>query len=160
FPFFLFLSQAETEATLHNALEARGLVVERETALLSFDARDDGITAVLDRGGRTSSVRARYLVGCDGAHSTVRHLAGLSFEGAPYRQEFFLADVDVETELPTDRLHFFMTTRGLLAMFPFFEPGFVRLLGSRARTPSTDDDAPSRDAMQVIVDELCTAPIR
>jgi 2-polyprenyl-6-methoxyphenol hydroxylase-like FAD-dependent oxidoreductase len=42
----------------------------------------------------------RYLVGCDGAHSIVRHGLGLSFEGDQYPLEFMLGDVEVHWALP------------------------------------------------------------
>jgi 2-polyprenyl-6-methoxyphenol hydroxylase-like FAD-dependent oxidoreductase len=160
YPFLLFLSQAETEAVLSSALEARGVRIERETELVSFEHDREGVTATLRAKEGTSTVRVAYLAGCDGAHSTVRHGLGVAFEGAPYQQDFILADADVETDLRTDRLHFFLRTRGLLAMFPFRERNFVRFIGSRARTRDTGDEPPTRDEVASYVDELSTAPIR
>jgi 2-polyprenyl-6-methoxyphenol hydroxylase-like FAD-dependent oxidoreductase len=58
--------------TLHAALAARAdeLGVERLTAKVTELRQDDGsVTA--------AGVRARWLFGCDGLHSTVRRLAGL-----------------------------------------------------------------------------------
>jgi hypothetical protein len=59
------------------------------------------------------------MLGCDGAHSAVRHLIGMAFQGAQYEEEFLLADVKVESDLPTDEAHLFLSKEGLFAYFPF-----------------------------------------
>src|SRR5204863_49885 len=42
-----------------------------------------------------------YIVGCDGAHSSVRHQLGLGFEGGRFEEEYMLADAEVQWSLPT-----------------------------------------------------------
>ncbi|MQA92003.1 MAG: hypothetical protein GEU90_17565, partial [Gemmatimonas sp.] len=87
FPFILFLSQAETERILNEHLTAQGVQVERGIELVRFSASEHAVDCTLrDRDGREQQVRARYLVGCDGAHSTVRRGADIPFEGGPYLQ--------------------------------------------------------------------------
>ena len=49
---------------------------------------------------RRAEVRARYLVGADGAHSVVRKALGLTFEGAAFDEEYMLGDVEVDWSLP------------------------------------------------------------
>src|SRR5690606_33776693 len=52
------------------------------TRLDSFEQDEDGVTAlVVDRTGASRRVRAQYLVGCDGAHSTVRRALGVRLRG-------------------------------------------------------------------------------
>lgn len=166
FPFILFVSQAETEQLLVEALSERGGSVERRTRLESFVDDGAGVTAKLARDdGATAEVRARWLVGCDGAHSTVRHALGLAFEGAPYEQEFMLADAAVETPLPSDEVRFFLRKTGLLVAFPLAESGVFRIVASRAAATSkgADDHAaapPAREEVQAIADELALEPMR
>ena len=60
-----------------------GVRILNRTALESFAQHEDNITAVvrdLDT-GEVSHYWARYLVGCDGARSTVRHALGIKLEG-------------------------------------------------------------------------------
>ncbi|KAI8869157.1 hypothetical protein GQ42DRAFT_163618 [Ramicandelaber brevisporus] len=47
-----------------------------------------------------SVIRARFLVGCDGAHSSIRKKMGWKFEGRTFSDEFTLADVDLVSNLP------------------------------------------------------------
>jgi 4,5-epoxidase len=41
------------------------------------------------------SIRTRWPVGCDGAHSAVRSLMGVDFEGRPFPETWILADVEL-----------------------------------------------------------------
>jgi 2-polyprenyl-6-methoxyphenol hydroxylase-like FAD-dependent oxidoreductase len=92
YPFLLFVSQAKTEAILNEHLAAGGVQVERGVELVSFHADPDGVTGTLrHRGGRTEQVHSRYLVGCDGAGSSVRRQTGIAFSGGAYPQTFALA---------------------------------------------------------------------
>ncbi|MFJ6723119.1 FAD-dependent monooxygenase, partial [Streptomyces sp. NPDC091259] len=45
-------------------------------------------------------IRTRFLVGCDGAHSVVRKGLGLTFEGGALPDEYMLADVEVDWDMP------------------------------------------------------------
>jgi 2-polyprenyl-6-methoxyphenol hydroxylase-like FAD-dependent oxidoreductase len=75
--------------------------VERSTELRSLEMRPHEVEAVLAHGdGRIERLHARYVVGCDGAHSLVRKAAGLTFEGDALPEEYMLGDVEVDWELP------------------------------------------------------------
>ncbi|MEU9097910.1 FAD-dependent monooxygenase [Streptomyces sp. NPDC048361] len=98
---FAALPQYETERLLEEYLAGLGTAVERGTELTSFEQDADGVTARLTAAsGAQEEVRAGYLVGCDGAHSTVRKGLGLSFEGGAFPQEYMLADVEVDWDMP------------------------------------------------------------
>ncbi len=119
YPYVLTLAQSDTEQILDNHLERLGGRVERGVKLAGFEQDADGVTAILTRGdGETESVRARWLAGCDGAHSTVRHQLDLSLEGKSYQFDFLLADVHIDWALANDEAHVFITDEGLLAIFP------------------------------------------
>src|SRR5262245_22222982 len=97
FPFILFVSQAETEAVLATYLASRGVAIEHGVELVDMSIDNNGVDAVLRRpDGIEERVRARYVVGCDGAHSTVRKQTGIPFEGDAYLQDFMLADVEAD----------------------------------------------------------------
>ncbi|WP_406090155.1 FAD-dependent monooxygenase [Streptomyces sp. NBC_01013] len=99
---FAALPQYETERILEEYVAGRGTVIERGTELLSFTQDADGVTARLrTAGGVEEEVRCRFLIGCDGAHSTVRKGLGLSFEGGAFAEEYMLADVVADWDLPS-----------------------------------------------------------
>ncbi|MGY1809882.1 FAD-dependent monooxygenase [Blastococcus sp. SYSU D00669] len=103
----LGLPQYETERLLTDRLRAGGVAVERGVELVGFAQDDDGVTAQLRRAsGEVETTRARYLVGCDGAHSAVRSGLGLSFVGglSMFPQLFMLGDVDVDWDMPAGHL--------------------------------------------------------
>lgn len=55
---------------------------------------ENGVTALLkDKTGTVHKVIARYLIGADGASSTVRSLIGLDFQGKTYVEDWLIVDV-------------------------------------------------------------------
>ncbi|MGW7437154.1 FAD-dependent monooxygenase [Streptomyces sp. NPDC054849] len=98
---FAALPQYETERILDEHLARFGTAVERGTELVSFGQDADGVTCRLHTpSGAEEEVRTRFLVGCDGAHSIVRKGLGLSYEGGAFPEEYMLADVRVDWDLP------------------------------------------------------------
>ncbi|MGN5385413.1 FAD-dependent monooxygenase [Streptomyces sp. JL7001] len=98
---FAALPQYETERILGEHLGRWGTAVERGTELVSFSQDADGVTSRLHTpSGAEEELRTRYLVGCDGAHSIVRKGLGLSFEGGAFPEEYMLADVEADWDLP------------------------------------------------------------
>ncbi|QHC29227.1 FAD-dependent monooxygenase [Streptomyces sp. HF10] len=73
----LVIPQAELERALGHWAERLGVEVRRGVELTGFTEDADGVVVQLD--GQT--VRADWLVGCDGGRSTVRRLAGFEFPG-------------------------------------------------------------------------------
>ncbi|HEX8670582.1 MAG TPA: FAD-dependent monooxygenase [Longimicrobium sp.] len=160
FPFTLLVSQVDTERVLERRLAALGTQVERPLELLGFAQDADAVRArVRHEDGREEEIRARYIVGCDGAHSVVRKGAGLSFEGGAYPQDFVLADLMLDWEHDDDSLYIFVSRAGLLAVFPFAEPGFYRLIATRPESVPDDAGDPSLDEMREIVRETSPIPM-
>jgi 2-polyprenyl-6-methoxyphenol hydroxylase-like FAD-dependent oxidoreductase len=120
YPFVLSISQAETEAVLHDLVAKRGGTVERKKKLVRVREEHDAVVADVANLADESSetVRAKWLVGCDGAHSLVRKSIGASFEGHPYEDVFVLADVKIDWDVPRDRITTFFADDGIAACFP------------------------------------------
>jgi 2-polyprenyl-6-methoxyphenol hydroxylase-like FAD-dependent oxidoreductase len=162
YPFLLFVSQAETEAVLIDHLASRGVGVERRVELLDFQAREDAITCTLRHGdGRTEQVRTRYLVGCDGAHSTVRRGAAIPFEGGAYPQTFALADLEVDGGLNADTAYAYLGRVGLLLLFPLGRPASWRLLAMHPTLRGRQHPArPSLEELQALADAFTGRRLR
>ncbi|KAB1905789.1 rifampin monooxygenase [Micromonospora sp. AMSO31t] len=69
-----------------------GAQVRHGGAVVGLAQDDDGVTVELAGG---EQVRSRYLVGCDGARSTVRKLLGVGFPGEPTRTETLMGEMAV-----------------------------------------------------------------
>jgi 2-polyprenyl-6-methoxyphenol hydroxylase-like FAD-dependent oxidoreductase len=122
FSYALMIPQSDTERILEEQLEKRGVKVERTVTLESFAEQDDGVRAVLRKAdGGSETLEAGWLVGCDGAHSTVRHGLGLAFEGTTQPSDWYLADGHISGLEPHDRLHIYWHRDGILAFFPIKE---------------------------------------
>ncbi|MET7338010.1 FAD-dependent oxidoreductase [Nonomuraea sp. NPDC005650] len=85
----MVISQARVEAQLRKRLAELGGQPEWDKRLTSLQQDPAGVTATL-ADGRT--IRAGWLVGCDGSASTVRKLAGFRFPGVKVSERFLLVD--------------------------------------------------------------------
>ena len=112
--FTLHLPQSQTETLLRARVRELGGTIEQRAELVRLAERGDAVDATLrDATGREIEVSARYVVGCDGAHSRVRHQTGLPFEGQPYPQDWLLADVALDGAGSNDAVHAFFRPNGL-----------------------------------------------
>jgi 2-polyprenyl-6-methoxyphenol hydroxylase-like FAD-dependent oxidoreductase len=161
FPFLLFVSQAETEAVLGGHLATGGIAVERSVELVGFHPDPEAITCTLrHRAGRVEQVRAHYLVGCDGANSTVRRGAGISFQGSAYPQTFVLADLEADG-LDRDAAHAFAGQEGIGLFFPLGRPAGWRMLAMHPSLAGRRDPArPSLEELQALADAMTGASVR
>lgn len=75
--------------------------------LLGLAQDDSGVVATLrDAEGHEHSLRARYLVGADGASSRVRHLIGQDFQGSSYAEDWLIVDADGRQRSAIDHVEF------------------------------------------------------
>ncbi len=128
FKFALTIPQDQTEKILADHLVENGVAIERNKELLSFVDDADGVSASVactagDGSIETEIIKAKYLIGCDGAHSAVRHTLDLRFTGVVYDESFGVADVKLEalgaSKLAHDEGYVYLSEDGLLACFPF-----------------------------------------
>jgi len=147
YPFIAMVPQNVTEQLLVEQLQLRGGVVEYDTSFVSAVEHGDHVSATVDRKGQRSTITAAFVVGCDGAHSTVRHLLNLPFEGEAYDASFMLADVETNDTLPADQLQLCPSEFGPLAIFP--------MSATRRRivaiVEKTEGDAPSLELVRRIL---------
>ena len=139
--FVLSLEQSATERILMERLRALGVQVERPVRLTSLQHRSEGVEVVLERAdGERESLAVPWVVGCDGAHSSVRKALGLPFAGERYAESFSLADVHI-AGAPTEAEHHiqvFLAGEGMLFMAPL-AGGRQRLIVNEPPAAATDD---------------------
>lgn len=148
YPYVAMVPQNVTEKLLVQALQHRGGRLEYGTTLTGAVQDTDAVSATLECEGVKHEIRARYLVGCDGAHSTVRHLLDLPFDGAQYSASFALADTETNEALPADEMQLCPHEDGPIAIFP--------MSATRRRIVATVDGrggetAPSLDLVRALL---------
>jgi 2-polyprenyl-6-methoxyphenol hydroxylase-like FAD-dependent oxidoreductase len=152
YPFALICPQDVHERFLVETLAGEGVSVERGTSVAELREEEDGVVARIERaGGGGDEIRARYVAGCDGAHSFVRRATGADFPGGTYAHRFYVADVTARGELLDREPHIALDDADFLAAFPLVESGRIRLVGAVHDTASRDafgwDDV-RRDALR------------
>ena len=131
FPFALIFPQDEHERLLIDRLREAGVEVERQTAVVEFEATEGRVVARLESAdGVTRTCEAFYIAGCDGARSTVRSALGIEFPGGTYERLFYVADVNARGPAMNGELHAALDTSDFLAVFPLKEDGRARLIGT------------------------------
>ncbi|MFK4448057.1 3-(3-hydroxy-phenyl)propionate hydroxylase [Caballeronia udeis] len=137
YPYLLFLDQSVTERLMTEHLASFGVRVERGVELTRFRQGSAGLEAALrHRNGAEESIRPSYLIGADGAHSTVRHGLDIEFIGKTFEQTFLLADLQVDTEWPDDEFHIFASSEGIATLFPM-GGGRARLIADKRATATS-----------------------
>ena len=138
----VLIPQSMTEKLLEERLLQVGGAVRRENELVSFEQHKDQVHCVLrDAEGARKTVETKYLVGCDGAHSVVRHGLGLPFPGNRDGLRWVLADVELSGEVPEADVASFWSRLGILLLFRFGE-NVWRVV---AEEPLASEGAPRRD---------------
>jgi 2-polyprenyl-6-methoxyphenol hydroxylase-like FAD-dependent oxidoreductase len=137
YPYTLMVSQAVTERVLLERLVALGGAVLRPLSLVDLVQDDSGATAMLDDGRR---IRARYVVGADGMHSTVRDRAGIAFRGGSYGESFVLADVRLTGGVPHDEVILYFSPAGMVVVAPLPD-GLHRIVATVDAAPEQPDAA-------------------
>lgn len=89
--------QSLTEQVLSARAAELGVQINYGAKVVGLEQDDDGVAVQLADGTQR---RARYVVGCDGAHSAVRELTGIDFTGKQYETHILLADVRLAQPRP------------------------------------------------------------
>ncbi|MBE1583792.1 FAD-dependent monooxygenase [Nonomuraea angiospora] len=119
YPYLLMAPQPRVEEVLTRRLLDYGVKVEREVELTALSQGPGEVQAELLHGdGTTEQAHVPWLIGCDGAHSTVRHRLGVPFVGEAFEENFAVADGRVDWPVPYDVFHAFLNKGRFVAYFP------------------------------------------
>jgi 2-polyprenyl-6-methoxyphenol hydroxylase-like FAD-dependent oxidoreductase len=94
-PYGLALMQKHVERILAGWIDELGVRIRRGCEVTGFAQNDSGVDVELSDG---QSVRAAYLVGCDGGRSLVRKAAGIEFAGWEASVSSLIAEVEMSGE--------------------------------------------------------------
>jgi 2-polyprenyl-6-methoxyphenol hydroxylase-like FAD-dependent oxidoreductase len=161
--YLLFVSQAETENVLREALAKAGVTIERNVTFLALGQadRDTKLTAVLQhRDGSLEQFECSYLIDAEGAHSTGRGTVGLHFEGKSHVEEYALGDLHIDgDDLVETDFHIFSSEHGFMSMFPMGGRRF-RVMADNPISQQSEGTGPSLEEFQQIYDQRSHIPAR
>jgi 2-polyprenyl-6-methoxyphenol hydroxylase-like FAD-dependent oxidoreductase len=151
YPFQLNIPQSESERLLGELVARLGVEVEWGVELAALAQDERSVTGTLRSAyGEEELVTADWLVGADGAHSTVRHQLEIPFEGKAIPGWFALADVRIDWDRHDDELHGFVHRDGILFAIPM-PGGQYRLVVETGE--HAFDVEPSLEELQSLMDE-------
>ena len=154
FGFPLMIPQNETERVLSEHLQDLGTTIERRTELVSFAERADAVVCqVRHADGHEESVETSWLVGCDGAHSTVRKSANMPFTGHAEPNDWMLADIHIQGKLAEDEVSVFWHAAGALIFFPISRDRFRMIADLGEADPAAKRADPTLLDAQAQVDQ-------
>ncbi|GAA2658139.1 FAD-dependent monooxygenase [Streptomyces lunalinharesii] len=118
FPFSLSIPQAKTEEALRIAADKAGAAIRTGLEVTGLRQDEAGVALEVTGPDGPETLRAAYVVGCDGVNSTVRDAIGVDFDGWNYEQSLMMADARVGNP-PGPAEYARITRRGMAALFPF-----------------------------------------
>lgn len=161
YPFILSLPQNDTEQLLIKHLADLGGQIECPVRFVGLTQADDRVSVRVQRvqdeaNAETEEIRAAWVVGCDGAHSAVRHALAVDFRGNSYEQRIIQADVRIDWPLrhAEDEVIGFLAPRGPTLAVPLPGEQRYRLLGFDAGL------SPTLGSFQYLLDERSAAGAR
>ena len=123
-PAFINLQQHHVEGMLvERVLELPNIEIRWKNSVVGVQPHRDAAVLTIDTPDGPYTLRAEYVVACDGSRSAVRSLMGLESSGRVFRDRFLIADVRMDADLPEERRFWFD---------PPFHPGQSVLLHKQA----------------------------
>ena len=130
YPFILVLGQDDNERIMDDKLRDLGVSVQWNTELVGLAQQAGEVTATVKQPDGTSrTILAAWVAGCDGAHSAVRELSGITFPGAPYEHVFFVADTEATGSMVPGEVNVYLWQEGFHLLFPMRGKDHWRIVG-------------------------------
>jgi 2-polyprenyl-6-methoxyphenol hydroxylase-like FAD-dependent oxidoreductase len=128
YPYIFIYPQNKNERVLLGDLTKNTVPVYWNTSLTQLVQKSKSVEATVTTDGIEAIITADWIIGADGAHSTVRKQLGIHFGGDTYAQLFYLADIISNHDDDYIKLH--LTNKGFAGFFPTPDKNGFRIIGS------------------------------
>ncbi|OBF89005.1 hypothetical protein A5790_02045 [Mycobacterium sp. 852002-51152_SCH6134967] len=156
YPFLLMIPQNEVQEVLTANLAALGTHVEHQVEMVALTQHADHVSVEARRSdGSSETVRAGWIVGADGAHSSVRRQLGLRFLGSSFEENFAVADLRMNWDLPGDEFFAFLNRGRFVAYFPMLH-GWHRIAVAQYEQPAPAGDVTQAELQRAV--DICAPP--
>jgi 2-polyprenyl-6-methoxyphenol hydroxylase-like FAD-dependent oxidoreductase len=162
YPYGLMIPQSDTERVLDDFLKNLGLKIERTVELTRFTAYNDKVVSTLRHADGTEELaETSWLIGCDGAHSTVRDQLGMEFHGETSLINWILADIHLENKPRAPEVNVVWHSDGILVTFPIAEDRY-RVAADVGIVPENSNPSaePTLEDVQAILDRRFPGGVR
>jgi len=151
FPFVHLYQQSKNERLLLDFLTVNCCPVYWETNLTALTQTENQAEVQLQTGEDVVTITCDWLIGADGAHSTVRKQLQIPFNGDTYPHEFYLADVELDNpELLGDEVQLYLAKKGFAGFFPMPEGNCYRVIGSLSELTNPGQELQLEDVIPYI----------
>jgi 2-polyprenyl-6-methoxyphenol hydroxylase-like FAD-dependent oxidoreductase len=138
FPYLLVTPQYETERVLEERAKLLGADIRHKAQVTGLTQKPDGVEVKVREDERLDRVvRAAYVVGADGMHSTVRQALGIPFPGKSVVQSVMLADVRLAE--PPSRVMTINAANDAFALIAPYGDDWYRVIAWDRRNQSPED---------------------
>ncbi|WP_158828737.1 FAD-dependent monooxygenase [Mucilaginibacter lacusdianchii] len=128
YPYVFVYQQSKNERALLSYLTNNSCPVYWNTSLVDLKQLTNQIAIRLKTDNTELNLTCNWLIGADGAHSTVRHQLNIPFTGDTYPSSFYLADVVLDHT--DDFVNLYLTNNGFTGFFPMPEANAFRVVGN------------------------------
>jgi 2-polyprenyl-6-methoxyphenol hydroxylase-like FAD-dependent oxidoreductase len=149
FPYLFLYQQSKNERVLLDNLTLNCCPVYWNTSLLSMQQEAGSVTARIKHNEEEHVLKCDWVIGADGAHSTVRKQSLIPFKGDTYPSFFYLADLKLDTDFLDDNyIRLYLGKDDLAGFFPLPEKDCYRIIGNlpdefeQRETVTADDILP------------------
>lgn len=134
FSYLLAFEQSKNEKLLVKKLASYNKEVCWNTQLENIVQQPDKVEVSLKHLSKSDQpiekVAAKYIIGCDGSSSVVRHLLHFSFKGGTYEQQFYVADTKLKWQEGFNKLILCPSRKNFCGFFPMSGSNSHRIIGT------------------------------
>jgi 2-polyprenyl-6-methoxyphenol hydroxylase-like FAD-dependent oxidoreductase len=153
FPFMHVFEQSKNEQLLCDVLAMEGNSIWWNTEFLGLEQDNEGVAVHLLKclpQEQSITLRAKYVIGCDGAGSKVRQILKCKFEGGTYKHKFFVADVKIRWDQAPHKVIASLARSGFCVFFPMQGDNNFRVLGTLGKFSGLDENIEFSDVQSNI----------
>jgi 2-polyprenyl-6-methoxyphenol hydroxylase-like FAD-dependent oxidoreductase len=134
FSYLLAFEQSKNEKLLVQHLHQQQKEISWNTALADITQHSDHVDVSIKylkkEGQPIEQLTARFVIGCDGASSQVRHKLNFSFKGGTYEQQFYVADTRLKWQEGFNKLILCPGRKNFCGFFPMAGSNSHRIIGT------------------------------